>query len=209
MKFFYLLFLPFLLFGLEDFGKQGYTYEIKEKNFLKAVEDELKHFDTSDIKITLENEVKKQATGENNLKTCKNTREIKEEDYILLPEDIYTPTGKLYQKKGTKVTAYLEEYQAVDLCFVDGTNIKELENQINFFDKETNKKCVYLVSNINILDVYKKWPDRNRDMFPSKKAFESRFNVECIPTRIKLVYNDRIKNEYSIEKFKHSLEEMK
>lgn len=206
-KILFLLFIPFILFSYEDFGKQGFTYKIKEENLMKLIENGVKEIDTEQVKEDLKKQVDKQATGENNLSLCKETIEIKEFDYVSLPENIYTPTGKLYKEKGTKITAYLE--QPLDICYVDGTNIAELENQINFFDKETNKQCIFLVSNRNIIELYKKWPERNRKMYPSKKEYEKRFEVKCMPTRVHLIENDRIHYQYSIEKFKHSQEEIK
>lgn len=197
-----LIIISSFLWSYEDLGKEGFTYKIKEKDFLKEIEEGIKEIKTEEIISKLKKEFVVQATGENNLSYCKKQRTVKEFDYVELPENIYTPTGRLYKEKGTKVLAYLEK--PLDICFVDGTNMVVLENQIKYFDKETNGKCVYMIANRNIMDVYKKWPERNRDMYPSKKEFEKRFNVECLPTRINLIYNDRNKKEESIERFKTS-----
>jgi hypothetical protein len=189
-----------LLFGYQDLGKEGFTYKITEKDFLKELESGIKELKTEKLVEKLKKDFVVQATGEDNLSYCKQQRTKKEFDYVELPEDIYTPTGRIYKEKGSKVLAYLE--QPLDICFVDGTNMIVLENQIKYFDQETKGKCVYMIANRNIMDVYKKWPERNRDMFPSKKQFEERFNVECLPTRINLIHNDRNKKEESIERFK-------
>lgn len=196
-----LLFLPIFLFSSHvDFGKHGFEYEIKERSFLLDIEEGVKEISQEEV----QNEIKKQfyiqAMGEKNLSKCNEQEIIKEFDYTILPEDIYTPTGRLYQKKGTKITSYLP--QALDICFVDGTNMKQLKEQVAFFDKETNKKCTYMISNRNIMEVYKEFPDRDRDMYPSKKGYEERFNVKCNPTRVHLIHNDRIKYQYNLDNFK-------
>lgn len=195
-----LLFINSLLFSYQDLGKEGFTYKIKEKDFLKELEAGVNELNTEELVKKLKEDFVVQATGENNLSYCKKQRTVKEFDYVELPEDIYTPTGRIYKEKGSKVLAYLE--QPLDICFVDGTNMIVLENQIKYFDKETKGKCVYMIANRNIMEVYKKWPERNREMFPTKKHFEKRFNVECLPTRINLIHNDRNKKEESIERFK-------
>lgn len=197
---FLILILPLFLFSHVDFGKQGFEYEIKERNFLLDIEEGIKEISEEGVQAELKKQFYIQATGEKNLLNCEEQKITKEFDYTVLPDDIYTPTGRLYQKKGTKISSYIAT--PMDICFVDGTTMERLKKQVEFFDKETGGKCTYMVSNANIMEVYKKFPGRDREMFPSKKIYEERFNLKCNPTRVHLIHNDRIKYEYNLEDFK-------
>lgn len=197
---FLIFLLPVFIFAYTDLGRAGFDYPILEENFLDVIKKGVEELDIEAMKDEVKRQLIVQATGENNLSVCQNENVVKEFDYTILPETIFTPTGKVYKEKGTKITSYLAI--PMDICFVDGTNKHILKNQIEFFDKETKGKCTYMISNANILDIYKEYPNRDRDMYPSKKQYEDRFNVKCNPTRVHLIHNDRIKYEYSVEKFK-------
>lgn len=204
-KIFLLIMVPFFLFSYDevyvDFGKKGHMYDISEKNFLLTIKEELDEIDVQKIRNDLAGQVAEQATGENNLPACREDSSKTELDYIILKEDIYNPAGRLYQKKGTKVLAGIEK--PLDVCFVDGTNMIALSNQIAYFDKKTEGKCIYMISNRNVLDVHKKYPDRSLSFFPSRERDEKRFNVGCLPTRVNMIGNNRTLIEHSFEKFKN------
>lgn len=197
--------LPFLLFGYTDLGKAGHTYPIIENNFFDDIKKGISELDVEELREQTKKEVYKQAMGENNLGYCKDYKEVTEEDYVLLQDNIYSPSGRLFQEKGTKMYASIDK--PLDLCFIDGTYDVLLENQVDYFDRITNKKCIYLVSNRSIMEVYKKYPTRSRDFYPARKVLETRFNVECKPTHIHLIKNDRIKKEHGIDKFKQRVEQ--
>lgn len=196
----FLIFLiPMFVFGYVDLGKSGVDYPILETNFLDDIKKGVEELDTEQMKRDFKVQLNIQATGEKNLGECYEEKTVKEFDYVELQEDIYTPMGRIYKEKGTKMTAYIAV--PLDICFVDGTNKESLVKQIEFFDKQV-KKCIYMVSNRNILEVYNMYPERNREMFPSKKVYEERFNVKCNPTRVHLIHNDRIKYQYPLDNFR-------
>lgn len=193
--------LPYFLFAYEDLGIKGNLYNITERDFLVMIKEGVEEIDVHAIRDNLKSQVIKQATGQNNLSVCREDNFKKEDDYVILEEDIFTPTGKLFKKKGTKVIAPLQ--MPLDLCFVSGSNMVTLRNQIDFFDKQTNKRCVFLISDRNVLDVHKIYPNRSSSFFPSKEKDEKRFNVSCLPSRVNLINNDRNIIEHSYEKFKN------
>lgn len=185
----------------KDLGSKGHHYQIVEKDFLTTIKEGMEEIDVEAIKKDLVRQVTEQATGDNNLSVCRDDSSKTELDYLVLEEDIYNPAGRLYQKKGTKILAGIN--QPLDVCFVDGSNMIALKNQIDYFDKETDKKCIYLISNRNVLDVHKKFPDRTSSFFPSRERDEKRFNVKCMPTKVHMMGNNRTILEHSFEKFKN------
>lgn len=200
-----MILIPFFLFGYTDLGSGGKSYEIIENDFFDDVKKGIKELKIEEIQEEVKKEVYKQAKGEDNLAYCKDYKEETEEDYMILKDNIYSPSGMLFQEKGTKMYTSIDK--PLDLCFIDGTNEIMLKNQVEYFDKITNKKCIYSVSNKNILEVYKLYPERSEQFFPSKKGFEDRFDVKCKPTHIHLIKNDRIKKEHGIDKFKTRVEQ--
>lgn len=183
-----------------DFGVHGELYDIKEKDFFEEVKEGVKNIDVEEVRASVKKEVMKQAKKKTSLPYCQEDNERTELDYVVLKENIYNPSGRLYKKKGTKVFAPLSE--AFDVCFVDGSNDVMLKNQIDYFDKKTDKKCVYMVSDKNIIDLWKTYPNRANDFYPTGASFEKRFNVSCYPTRVHMINNDRTLYEKGLERFK-------
>ena len=200
-KIMFLLCLPFFLFSYEDLGQKGHMYDIVEEDFMVTIKNELKKLDIEALKQEFKQQIIQQATGSSNLPLCRDDNNREEDDYLVLKQDLYTPTGRLYQKKGTKVLAPLQ--YPLDLCFVDGSNLTVLKNQIDFFDKKTDQKCIYLVKDRNILNVHDIYPNRSSSFFPVKERDEKRFNVSCYPSMVHLIGNTRTISEHSYEKFKN------
>ncbi len=190
-----------------DLGKTGGTYPIVEENFMDMIEEAVKELNINkkDIEKKVRKSVIDQSKGTTNLPYGKKVKRYSEKNYQILPQDIYNPLGRLYKKAGDKVL--INTPVPLDICFVDGTNLKILKNQIEYFDKVVAKqsgiegRCVYMVSNRSVLELNKIYYPRV--FYPSKKAYEDRFMVKSIPTYVH-IYKDK-KDFYSfpINMFKH------
>jgi hypothetical protein len=202
MKFLIILFLSsYLCANFIDLGIDGPQYDIKETDFLKTMENGLNDINYTKIESDFKKSLDKQLHGENNLPVCKEDYQFKDKDYIVLKQDIYKPSGDVYKKKGEKI--YTPIPKPLNICFIDGTNSILIKNQMDYFDELTNHSCIYHVSKTNIMDLYEKYPLRQRDIYPTKSGYEERFNVKCLPTLIHLNQNDRYRIELNINQFKH------
>ncbi len=173
----------------KNLGTDGFTYEILEKDFLESIEEGIKEIELKEFEKAIRRDVIAHATGDNNLKKCIKSNKWKEIDYVELPEDVYSPSGRLYKKKGTKITSSISSPLAI--CFVDGSDISILKKQIEYFENATQGTCTYMVSKANVMDIRPLFPNNER-IYPSKKLYEDRFSVKCHPTLIYLVNDEKI-----------------
>ena len=192
---------PFL-----DFGISGKVYPIEEPDMydilLNAARDYAKDFNKTEVEDIITSEVDKRATfNDPSGSLCRNNSVRDwQDDYFEFKMDYYNPMGRLIYKKGDKMIAPsipIEKH----VCLIDATFMVEAINQINFFQKETNGNCVYLVSNRNVMELWKKFP--TYDIYPNAEGFKKRFNVNCIPAKIDMLKTKIKVNYYSIELFKN------
>ncbi len=193
------------LYSFEDFGTYGRTYDIKEENFQDILERETKDFFSKyNLKQKVADGVKSASLFKTTRPFCKNSFKKADIDYSIIPEDIYSPAGKLLKRKGDKIVIPTEK--PINLCFVDGTNSIALENQIDYFKRITEKTggCYFMVANSPVLDLYEKYQDI--DIYPSGEAYENRFGVSCYPTVIQLMKEQRYTFTFNIQEFQHAKE---
>jgi len=71
----------------------------------------------------------------------------------------------------------MKTFQPLDLCFVDGTNMEMLLNQIMYFDRVSEKNaggdCTYMVSGRSVLELNKRFFPRR--FYPARDSYEKRF----------------------------------
>lgn len=193
-----------------DLGTEGHTYKIVEKSFLlvikNAVAKEQKKLTPKKVKEMVVDQIRKQATGHTQLPLCQKSERSVEENYYILNQNIYNPAGRLFRKKGYKYIVHNK--RPLDICFIDGTNKKELFNQIHFYDKVVKKlsgpnaKCIYMIANRNVLQLDKKFYPRM--FYPTGRGYEKNFQVSCYPTLVHLQNDKRYKFELPIEDFQNS-----
>jgi len=193
-----------------DLGVEGHLYPIVEHSFLEDLNEGVKEFQKTftpeKVKKEVIKQIRQQATGHTKLPLCQESNKRAEYNYIPILSDIYNPAGRLVKKKGEKVL--VNNDIPFDICFISGDNIKEVENQIKFYDKVTKKlsgkqsECIYLVSNRNVLQLDKKYYPRM--FYPTGKGYEDSFNVSCYPTMIHLENDKRFIFESKMDKFKQA-----
>jgi len=192
-----------------DLGKTGHTYPIQEENFYDQIKEAAKKLNIT--KEGLEKKIKEsvleQSKGTTDLPFGTKVKRYSEKNYQILPEDIVNPLGRVYKHKGDKVL--LTTPKPLDLCFVDGKNMKMLINQITYFDKVVKKqsgknaRCTYMVSNRSVLDLNRLYSPRL--FYPSKKAYEERFMVKSIPTYIHIYKEMKDFYSFPMSMFKHEV----
>lgn len=206
MKFFLIYtFLISCLYSFEDLGTTGRTYNIQEENFQEMLNREASEYlKTIDLKAESEKAVKKASFYSSSLGFCKKETSLTSLDETELQENIYTPTGRIYKAKGEKIV--VPTPKPINLCFVDGTNDIVLENQINYFKKQTEKYggCLFLVSNKSVLELYEKY--NGLDLFPASETYEKRFGINCYPSFVHLIKENRYNFTFSINQFSHNKE---
>lgn len=189
-----------------DFGIQGKLYKIIEPDMYEVIISAAKEWsdnlDKKKLEEIVKSEVDKRATFiDKETLMCKETYSTKwKDDYFTYKMDYYNPMGRLIYKKGDKrLTPSLPEEK--HLCVIDATLMVEAINQINFFQKETNGNCVYVVSNRNVMELWDKFP--SYEIYPSTAELNNRFDIKCLPVKIDM-FGTKIKNNYySIEMFKN------
>lgn len=192
-----------------DLGITGSTYPIVEENFMDMIKDAVKELkiEKKDIEKKIRKSVIDQSKGTTELPYGKSVKRYSEKNYQIIPQDIYNPLGRLYKKAGEKVL--LNTPVPLDICFVDGTNLNILKNQIEYFDKVVKKQsgnganCVYMVSNRSVLELNKIYYPRT--FYPSKKAYEDRFMVKSIPTYVHIYKYKKDFYSFPINMFKHKV----
>lgn len=192
-----------------DFGVEGKLYDITEPDMYKiiisAAKEWQKKYDKEKMKKIIEEQVNERATFiDKDIHLCKNTATGDwKNDYFSFRQDFYNPLGRKVFKKGQKILApSLPNLKQV--CFIDAGIFAEGVNQIEYFQKLTNGKCLFLVSNRNVRELREKFP--TYEIYPSSKQMEKRFGVKCVPAVVNML-GVKIKNDYySIEKFKRGIE---
>ncbi|HIP33980.1 MAG TPA: hypothetical protein EYG89_04520 [Bacteroidia bacterium] len=195
------------LFSIEDYGIQGKLYKIKEISLNKEIKDAVKDFKLSkkDIQDKVVSEVKKQAYGKSKLPYVDKVSIKESENYQILQQDIINPLGRIYKRKGEKVL--MKTFQPLDLCFVDGTNMEMLLNQIMYFDRVSEKNaggdCTYMVSGRSVLELNKRFFPRR--FYPARDSYEKRFFITSIPTYVHIENDRRKVYSFPIQMFKNEI----
>jgi len=189
-----------------DFGIVGKLYDIKEKNFLLDYEEnkqKLKRYLSKKyIRKQLLKTIQKIADFKTNKQLCLKDMTIGPEiDYVKVPVDIINPLGRIIYKKGEVIPSKIPNGQTLDLCFIGGKGNKITTiNQINFFAKKY-PKCIFLVSDFNVLELRKFFP--SLEIYPSSLEQENRFNIKCYPVHIYFYSDKKIYNYYNYNRFKN------
>lgn len=187
-----------------NLGVSGNLYEIPEENFKITIEKAVDELDLNETKIkeTVLNGVKEQAFGTTNLPFGKKVEAYESDNYQIIGKDIFNPLGRLIYKKGDKVL--MKTYSPLDLCFVDGSNLVSLKNQIEYFDKVVKKKsnteCTYMVSNRSVLELNKEYYPRL--FYPARPAYERRFLIKSIPSYVHIEGSKKLVYSFPIDMFK-------
>jgi hypothetical protein len=192
-----------------DLGISGNLYEIKEDNILiemrKELKDLSKKINNEKLKTYIKEDIYKQSVGHSKLPFCLKDKKTVELNSFKLQEAIINPLGRVIKKKGDSIT--IKNPIPLDLIFVDGSNLIELKNQIDYFDEMSKTlsgstvNTDYFVMNRSVIELNKKYQPRM--FFPSRESYEKHFKINCYPTWIHLEGDKRYKFEVSIEKFKH------
>lgn len=192
-----------------DLGTDGQLYEITEENLYKTIEDSVKELQVNPeiIQNQIKEAVKKQSFGETDLPFGTETKIYEDINYQVLEQDIVNPLGRVFKKAGDKIL--MDTYPALDLCFVDGSDMTMLRNQIKYFDEIVKQKsgndaeCTYMVSNRLVLELNREYHPRL--FYPSKKAYEDRFMVKSIPTYIHIIGKKKYFYSLPMDMFKHEV----
>jgi len=187
-----------------DFGTNGKTYPILEKDILEEIRDGLANLklDKVKIKADLIKAVEKMANYKTELPLCLSGVDYnEEEDVSYLHSDMRDRKGKLLKKSGSPITVPLPPGTDFSLCFISGKNYVSGLNQIMALGKASKmtKKCMYLVSDRDVRDYRKSFP--KLDIYPSSKAQEDRFKVKCYPSKVDLYNTKRHLTQYNYSQF--------
>ena len=191
-----------------NFGIIGKMYDIKEENFMDLIKRKMKGYDFKKIVTkTIVSEVEKQGNVNPGLGYVKEKRIRKMKNSVILDRDIKKPNGEIVYKKGTEYM--LPDKTKRDFCFVDGSNMIMLKNQISYFDKLAFKntgrlsRCIYFVAKLHVQKLSKDYPLRN--FYPLERAYADKFMVQSLPTYIHIENGEREIIEFPIDMFKHEV----
>lgn len=182
-----------------DLGKQGETYEIKEKDWWELLQEKYKKFaKEGNITERLELIVKKQYEVNTNLPLCKEDSLYEKEIIYTVPEDIVWQGVVLY-KKGYKLNI-LEKMPLNGYIIIANYATKEDKEQLLNLINENKMQLRVFIAKGNIKefqeDIYKYFPNRyNIITGKMTKLLIDRFDTRCVPTIMyqkdfKLVINE-------------------
>ena len=190
-----------------DFGIRGQMYDIKEKNILEEMHENIKKMDIKkQLGTALRKAIKKQTFARPNLPYIKKNHIYETENYVILPRDVKKLNGDVIYKKGDKY--FIDQKEPLNICFVDGSNQIMLANQIKYFDslvKKTGSQrdCFYFLANASVLKANQDFPPKT--FYPLEKHYADKFMVKSIPTYIHIKNKKREVKEFSINMFKHEV----
>lgn len=173
MKKIFLVLILFISFGygLENLGTYGKVYTIEEEDIIEYIKKNAKLPKFS--KKEIENKIHKAAQIDLNLPVNKRDNIRHEKIIYTIPNDIVIE-GKVIAKKGTKINV-------LDRIHLHNTYIVLADYMLPYFlDWNRNNNVVYLITQGNIYDLQKKYP--NLRIYAGFKLVLSSLKVKSIPS---------------------------
>jgi hypothetical protein len=184
-----------------DLGVVGSVYDVVESDSIQDLKDAAKNIDWAQKEKELQAQIDAQFKKDSNLAFASFNEKKTVVDKFVVQYDVYDPIKKKFFRAGDKlpVEPFPKGFEAL-FCFIDGTNKKGVAKVV----QEFGTKCRYVVANVDIRQLQKDFPDL--DLYPFDETLAKRFNIEYVPTKIRL-YEDKI--DYTIIDYEKILRELK
>lgn len=184
-----LLALLFLLFSnnasAKDYGIQGATYEIIEKDFLKEIQEKLQEAKDNGALDKFQKDVKKKMVESVNnpksvagIKKAELLREWYFDPSISKPHDLSDQDGRVFYRANTKVNPldYISMTQI--LIFIDGDDEKQVSWALNESNRVKGKAKIILIKG-KIIDLMRL--KKVRLYFDQGGNLTQKFGIKAVP----------------------------
>ena len=185
-----LLALLLLLFSskavvAKDYGIQGSTYQITEKDFLKDIQEKLQAAQKDGKLAKFQNDMKTQMVASVNspkevggITKAAGNREWLFDPSVSKPTDLADQTGKVFYRAGTKVNPldYLSMTQA--LLFIDGDDETQVKWALKQHKQRKSKAKIILIRG-KIIDLMR--TRKVRLYFDQGGNLTNKFGIKAVP----------------------------
>lgn len=174
----------------------GSTHKVEEKNGLEDIKERINKIDSEAIRKQLSEMLNEAFKSNVPIPSSSKDSVVSYRDYYIVPTDIRDPeSGNILYRKGDKVDAPVPDGQSLDLCFIDGSDKKQILDIVT----EKFGSCVYFVNNRDTRELKKLYPEYK--FFPIGKqnySYVTRFSIDSLPTKIHKVNNTVTKTTINI-----------
>ncbi len=164
-----------------DFGIHGKQYKISERNANELVKEKLKELDYKKIEEKIDKEIESLKVSRVKIKTSMQDITVTSKDLYKAKWDIRDIDGSLLYAKGDYIPTTLPKGVQMELCFVDGSLLKGVVDEVV---ASFGKKCKYFVNKKNIDVFAKEYGVEAYPMGGQNAPYLARYKVDVLPTKI-------------------------
>lgn len=163
-----------------DFGIQGKQYPIAEENGNDIIQESIKSVNWTMVEKDLNDKIDKYFYSQESFQDNIFNDEIFRKDFVLAQHDVFSLDGKLIYRAGDKILSSIPDGAELNLCFIDGSDKKEvIEEIINSFGE-----CIYFVNNIDSRHFENIYGKSAYPIGGQNKIYSERFKITHLPTKI-------------------------
>ncbi len=169
----------------KDYGIQGTTYEIKEKNLLSEIQERLQEAKNNGQLDKFQNGVKKQMLDQANnprevvgIVKASIAREWVFDPSISWPEDLRDQNGKVFYRAGTKVNPLDHVSLTKALVFINGADDKQVKWALQQHSVRKGRAKIILIKG-RLLDLMR--ANKVRFYFDQGGNLTKKFSIHAVP----------------------------
>jgi conjugal transfer pilus assembly protein TraW len=172
----------------KDFGIQGVTYEIAEKDFLKELQEKLQEAQKSGKLAKFQDDVKKQMISSVNspkavegITKATFAREWYFDPSISKPTDLADQNGQVFYRAGTKVNPLDYMSFTKTLIFIDGDDEAQVRWALEQNKIKKSKTKIILVRG-RVIDLMRQ--KKVRLYFDQQGTLTTKFGIKAVPATV-------------------------
>lgn len=172
----------------KDYGIQGVTYEIREKDFLKELQEKLQEAQKNGKLAKFQDDVKKQMMGAVNspkavegITKATFAREWYFDPSVSRSTDLADQNGQVFYRAGTKVNPLDYVSFTKTLIFIDGDDASQVKWAIAQNKIKKSKTKIILVKG-RVIDLMRQ--NKIRLYFDQKGTLTTKFGIKAVPATV-------------------------
>ncbi len=172
----------------KDFGIQGVTYEIAEKDFLKELQEKLQEAQKSGKLAKFQDDVKKQMISSVNspkavegITKATFAREWYFDPSVSKPTDLADQNGQVFYRAGTKVNPLDYMSFTKTLIFIDGDDEAQVRWALEQNKIKKSKTKIILVRG-RVIDLMRQ--KKVRLYFDQQGTLTTKFGIKAVPATV-------------------------
>ncbi|WP_294961521.1 hypothetical protein [Sulfurimonas sp.] len=196
-SFLIIVFIVNLNAEIVDFGVQGKQFKIVEENGNELIQKELKKLDYKKIDKDINDSIEKLKTSMYKIKASAVDSIETTKDLYKAKWDIKDVDGSVLYTKGDYIPTTLSKGVQLELCFVDGSLLKGVVDEIV---KTFGNKCKYFINKKNIDLFAKEYGVETYPLGGQNVPYLTRYKIESLPTKIIRIEDKLITQRLSIKR---------